>query len=205
MRRRPRGTLFFVPTVYMRPPGTLVSFGRCVFRWPAQARARRHRRRPASPPNHSSPRVIGPRTSSSSPRRQNSSKSGPYESVCMQACKRARRCQWAVVNLGCVFSPFLPILVFGGENKPKKRQKELTVFVQEICAYTATADGAHSLRARHARSEDEVDTGPQRTEKQVSTDIELRNLRRLSNLLFRLFSPCASFSTSRSVVPSDVS
>lgn len=129
MRRRPRGTLFFVRTVYMRPPGTLVSFGRCVFRWPAQARVRRHRRRPASPPSPSSPRVIGPRTSSSSPRRQNSSKSGPYESVCMQACKRARRCQWAVVNLGCVFSPFLPILVFGGENKPKKRQKKLTGFM----------------------------------------------------------------------------
>ena len=71
------GTLCFVlfprrPTG--SPPGTLVLFGRCVFRWPVRAQARRHRPRPANARSHSSPRVIGPRTSFSSPKRQNSSK-----------------------------------------------------------------------------------------------------------------------------------
>jgi hypothetical protein len=56
------------------PPGTLVLFGRCVFRWQVRAQARRHRPRPANARSHSSPRVIGPKTSFNSPKRLNSSK-----------------------------------------------------------------------------------------------------------------------------------
>lgn len=40
--------------------------------------------------------------------------------------------------------------------------------MQEICTYVAAADGAHTFGARHTRSKDEVNTRPQRTEKQVS-------------------------------------
>ncbi len=41
------------------------------FRWPVQAQARRHRRRPARARSHSSLRAIGPRTSFNSQRQQN--------------------------------------------------------------------------------------------------------------------------------------
>jgi hypothetical protein len=37
-----------------------------------------------------------------------------------------------------------------------------------MCAYAAAADGAHTLGTHHAGSENEVDAGPQGTEKQVS-------------------------------------
>jgi hypothetical protein len=72
--------------------------------------------------------------------------------------------------------PSLSILIFGGEKKLGKLTDTATI-LQEICAHAAAADGAHIVCARHAGSEDEVNTGPQRTEKQVESGIQLRKLR----------------------------
>jgi hypothetical protein len=40
--------------------------------------------------------------------------------------------------------------------------------LQEICAHVAAPDGPHPVGTRHSGSEDEIDAGPQGTEKQVS-------------------------------------
>jgi hypothetical protein len=116
---RPRGTLFFVCSdCELAAPRHSCVLKHCVFRWPAQARARRHRRRPASPRSHSSHRVIGPRTSSNSPRRQNSSKFGALAvkdiraSGCTYRIARARRSVGSG-PLGCVSRHVLSVLVFG--------------------------------------------------------------------------------------------
>lgn len=117
---RPRGTLFFVCSdCELAAPRHSCVLKHCVFRWPAQARARRHRRRPASPRSHSSHRVIGPRTSSSSPRRQNSSKFGALAvkdiraSGCTYRIARRARRSVGCGPLGCVSRHVLSVLVFG--------------------------------------------------------------------------------------------
>ena len=66
----------------------------------------------------------------------------------------------------------LSILIFGGEKKIRETDRHCHHFaLQEICAHAAAADGAHIVCARHAGPEDEVNTGPQRTEKQVESGI----------------------------------
>jgi hypothetical protein len=75
------------------------------------------------------------------------------------------------LSLSLSLAMALPLNSYIRWRKKLGKLTDTATILQEVCAHAAAADGAHIVCARHAGSEDEVNTGPQGTEKQVESGI----------------------------------
>ena len=164
--------LLFVRTVNWRPPGTLVFLSTAFF---DGQHKHEHAGTGAGRQVHAATRRTGRLDQEPRPTRQNGRAQVSLGALTVKESVRVgariaspeRAGRWAVVLSAVFFSP-CPFSSRIWVAKTRLTGTPPAGLLQEICAYTAAADCAHTLGARHARSEDEVDTGPQGTEKQVS-------------------------------------